>query len=478
MLGTTLPATPPPPRGARRGSAPARALPPWLPFYLLLVLGVTLSPPFLQCVAGPIGWSVTPSDVVQNALLFVPLGLALRRRPGWATLVAAVALSGSIEFTQRWMLRDPNAVDVLANLAGALVGRLMPWPWRPPLGRWPAVAVFGLAGLVPLGLGLVSAPRTNVSDFSNWEPFPLALGNEPRSANRTWPGVMSDVALFDRAVGAAEIARWSPDDDARPWSEGGPILAARLADPPEGHLDGPQGRAGLQLEPPPGTRRVGAEGFLSDGPAWIFSERASEHVRERLVQTGRMSVRARIRAFDLGGFVPGRIVTMSRIPGTRDFTLAQRGRNLQFRVRTPGNGGNGDRVTAYTRGGPLDLETHVVWGVFDGDVARIYLDGRCWGDALVAATRVRNRMGSTIVSLMIAATAFTGLAGAALVGGSRRRRLGALLLGGASAWLALLAIGLWRPFPDFDLPALLIGVVSLLAAAPLVHARTPGTEVR
>jgi hypothetical protein len=464
MLGFTLGTS----IGSGRGDRPSA----WLPLYLLLVLGVTLSPPFVQCIAGPIGLGWKPVDLLQNIVLFVPLGLALRHAPWWATLAIAVVLSGSIEVAQRWMFRDPNAADVLANLAGALLGRAIPRPrWR-SLRRGEAVAIFGLAGLVALGLGLASAPRTTVSDFSNWEPFPLSLGNEPRSVNRGWPGVMTDVSIYDRAVGSGEIARWRPEDDERPWSEGGPILAARLAVPPDGRLDGPNGREVLRLTPPRGDRRIDAEGFFSNGTPWVLPEHASEHVRERLMDSGRMSVRTRVRALDLGLFAPGRIVTLSQIPGSRDFTLGQRGRNLQFRVRTPGNGRNGDHVTAFTRGGPVDLAPHEVWGVFDGNVARIYIDGQCWGDALVAATRVRNRMGNAMLSLMIAATAFTGLAVGTLVGGSLLRRRTVHFAAGAASWLSLLAVGLWRPFPDFEVLAAGIGVASLLVAAPLLGGRS------
>jgi hypothetical protein len=219
-------------------------------------------------------------------------------------------------------------------------------------------------------------------------------------------------------------------------------------------------------------------GFSTDGTPWVLPDRVASHVRERLMASGQMSVRARIRAGDLGHRAPGRIVTLSRIPGSRDFTLAQWGRNLQFRVRTPGNGGNGDRVTAMTRGGPVDHASHEVWGVFDGDVARIFVDGACWGDALVAATRVRNRVGRTIVSLIVAATAFTGLAAATLVGGPLRRMRIVCLVAGSAAWLSLFWVGVWRPFPDFDLPALLLCALSLAASMPILRRRaaaeTPG----
>ena len=57
--------------------------PAWLPLYLLFLIGGTLSPLWFYCAPQPWDFKLDalPTDLIQNTLLFVPLGIALRRRP-------------------------------------------------------------------------------------------------------------------------------------------------------------------------------------------------------------------------------------------------------------------------------------------------------------------------------------------------------------------------------------------------------------
>jgi VanZ family protein len=73
-----------------------------------------------------------PVDFFLNMLLFVPLGVLLQhegRRRGvrmrstlLVTFAASAITSGSIEYLQVFLPRDSSLFDVLANIAGALVG--------------------------------------------------------------------------------------------------------------------------------------------------------------------------------------------------------------------------------------------------------------------------------------------------------------------------------------------------------------------
>ena len=66
--------------------------PAWLPLYLLLLFGGTLSPLWIHCASH--SWSFAlgfvPIDLIGNTLLFVPLGIACRSRPALAVACEAV----------------------------------------------------------------------------------------------------------------------------------------------------------------------------------------------------------------------------------------------------------------------------------------------------------------------------------------------------------------------------------------------------
>lgn len=452
---------------------PGRQLPAWLPLYLVLVLGVTLSPPWIHCAPQRLHILFAPLDLVQNALLFVPLGLGLRRQPVVAVLVLSALFSGGIEATQRWLLRDPNGADLLANLAGAALGRALPLPAAPRLSLAALRRGLPAAAVVLLAVALASTAFQRPGDFSNWERFPLVLGNEARGP-RPWTGWIAALAIYDRAVPLEEANALGSDPDDRAWSEGGPVLSLDFQGTAGGRLDGPAGRRPVSLAVTAG--RIERAGWLSNGEPWFLPVELADHVRERLVARGRLSVRTRQNATDLDLRGPARIVTLSADPSRRDFTLAQSGRDLQLRVRTPGNGRNGDRVSAWTHSGAVGPGFHDVWAVYDGARASVRVDGRCLGDGLVALTELPPPLSEMLTLVLLTTTTLAGLALAVWVRPARRQ-IG-LWAGGGGAWLAMQAAGCWDHLPGFDAPSLAIAAISLAAAMPLLRALPTAMERR
>jgi hypothetical protein len=104
------------------------------------------------------------AELLQNLLLFVPLGLTLTLAgvPPRATVIMGAALSFTVEFMQQWIPgRDPSVGDIVANtvstaLGVALVFAAHRWLWTPPqrsaqqaLGlAAAAILIWFLSGLV------------------------------------------------------------------------------------------------------------------------------------------------------------------------------------------------------------------------------------------------------------------------------------------------------------------------------------------
>lgn len=460
-----------------RDDARGSAVSPWLPLYLLLLLSVTLSPFRAGCFShSPVLSAPAPGDLFQNLLLFVPLGIAARRLPFWVVVVLAAALSTGIEVAQQWLPRDPSVWDVMMNTLGVALGHRVRFWTRRSLA--PAVISRGmplLAGAL-LTVTVATIPWVRATDFSNWETYPLLIGNEG-TGDRPWRGTLREVAIYDRVVGSDEVPR--SGRPVSPWHEGGPIVWMSFASPRAARTDGPLGPAPFSAEPPP-SASLEAAGLRTTGPGWELPGEVASHVRDRLIETGQISLWLRVRPDDLSAGGPARILSLSRDPGNRNFTLAQQQRDIVFRVRTPATGENGMRPQATTTGSPLTRGEHRVLATFDGVTSRIYVDGRCRGEVLIAFSRGTGLLGLELSAALVSCTALAALACifAAPRASPLLVRRGAYFLGGLAAWALLRVAGAWSHLPDFGATAVALGVAALACGWPLVGAQQSSAPER
>jgi concanavalin A-like lectin/glucanase superfamily protein/VanZ like protein len=103
-----------------------------LPPVLTLVLAATAIPIELRHPAfSSLNFSVFPLDFVANIVGYVPVGLVLAELGPFRGILLAALLSIGAEATQFAMMhRDPSVIDVIANIAGAVLGVLVNRRWR------------------------------------------------------------------------------------------------------------------------------------------------------------------------------------------------------------------------------------------------------------------------------------------------------------------------------------------------------------
>jgi hypothetical protein len=437
-----------------------------------LLLAATLSP--LHGVCGAPHLPVTPQlvDVLGNLLLFAPLGLALHRYSIGLVLALALVLSTAIEVAQLLLPRATSPFDVAANAASALMGRALA-PRLPPIqlriSRPLAVAALVATGLALVWVAMVR-PTIAPNDLSNWELFPLVIGNEA-DGERSWRGTIAELRVYDRALEHAQIPG---NEDAAPpaWSEGGPVLWMRFETPARAHIDGPHGPIEIAWQPPADQpMEIGSQGLRIRGGGWQLPDGVARHVYERLVATQEFSLAARVKPADLTLAGPARILSLSADSQHRDFTLGQVLRNVVLRVRTPHTGLNGTEPSIDTRDAPLTggFQTHVA--SFAGERARIETDGRCRVEQFYPMARGPYPLMTGIATTVVGLTALGGLGLAGLVGAERRRRVAALQAGGGAVWIVLWALGTWSHLWDSFAIALVLGLATLFAAIPIVWAR-------
>jgi hypothetical protein len=446
--------------------------PRWLSLYLLAIAALTLFP-FATPECPSAGWVVRFAglDFLANLLAFAPIGIAQRRAPRWRALAVPIPLSLTIEICQQWLPRQQDVMDLVSNTLGAGLGHVVARYW---MNRWPGpvlrpVTIRLALLLMAPGLLIITLDRTiarPANDFSNWADFPLVIGNSAQG-NRPWMGEISEVALFDRALGGDEEAPiLSSDDTPALWVEGGPVLWLRFdGGEPTGRIDGPSGpvRYEPHLEVPPVFTGAG----LSLRPSGLRLEPwVSDHLTDRLRTAGRLTLDVRMRSHVERQWGPARIIDLGD-GRRRNVMLGQRGTKLVARIRTPSNGLGGGRAEIHSWDDAVSLEDQHVRLSYDGSRAVLWVDGRCEDVSHMAIVNAPRTVGPFLGVNIVLCTALAGLAAGAA---ARRRstRLALGMLSGACAWTLLWQVGAWSHLTSFTGSAVALGALSLAAIVPIL----------
>ncbi len=99
---------------------------------IVLVLATTAIPVELRPFdVATISLDCSARDMVENLILYVPVGVVLSRLWFWRGVIIAILLSLFAETCQFFeMHRYPSPIDLVLNVAGAIIGLLVSWRWR------------------------------------------------------------------------------------------------------------------------------------------------------------------------------------------------------------------------------------------------------------------------------------------------------------------------------------------------------------
>lgn len=325
-------------------------------------------------------------DFPRNILLFMPFGFALAallyragksRREVWLLAGAAgLALTWLVESLQLFLPdRAPSVSDLVSNTLGAVAGAAAYGLWlrRTAVARSVrralavprvAAALFGLYTLVVVFVAFLLGTATQ---FNDWQPdYPLLLGNE-RGGQRPWRGTVQEVAIFDRALSAAEVAARLQDGATAGAAQG------VLAHYPLAAADDLQDHTGQQ--PALAWRSAAGADESSrqlDGQHWLQSETAVTSLNQALQAASQVTLFFTIMPATLDQEGPARILSVSASPLWRNLTVGQVGDSLILRLNTAVSGENGEALEIRF---PAQLAAGVSQRlalVFDGASARLY----------------------------------------------------------------------------------------------------------
>ena len=320
-----------------------------------------------------------PLDRIGNLLMLFPFGFGLS---GWligkrtgkltaaiVTIIASLGFSFVVESFQMFLpQRYPTFIDVFTNTLSGCLGCWGYDRWkaivayysttgdnRPPsyvsLLKW--AACFGVYLLLWVGISL---GFQGVTQPDNWNPnFPLAIGNEV-DGERPWLGTVSELAIGDRGLKEAEIARIFEGTPTA--TVFGDSLVASYALTGE---DGNRDRAGLSPD-------------LSPDRTWLVTAEAPRAISKRIRDRSQFTASATVATADLTQTGPARIISISSDINHRNLTLGQSGSNLVVRLRTPMTGRNGSEPDITVPGLFADTEPHHLVVSFDGSVLQVWVE--------------------------------------------------------------------------------------------------------
>lgn len=301
-------------------------------------------------------------DYWQNILLFLPWGISLasvifrqQLATRWNVVaivsVASILLSTTIETTQLLLpSRVANLSDILCNSLGGFLGTIIYFKF--------SQIVYLLGGIITQNRQMLSAKSllwaiasyctfvtllivallANIN-LSNWnDNVYLTIGNET-TGNRPWRGKISNLYISDRGLNRQEVEKVFQQPDV--FFARSPNLVTFLQFTKEDyHRD-------LSLHLPPlvwksQTSDLSANNHISeqnglkiDSRQWLQTATVAASLNHRLKQTSELSLYLTIASNKVRQFGPARIVTLSDGLYGQNLMLAQEGKDLSLRLRTP-----------------------------------------------------------------------------------------------------------------------------------------------
>ncbi len=332
----------------------------------------------------------TTWDIIQNILLFLSLGFGLtvclmrtlRLAPLTSlavTIIVNFGLSYTVEVLQMFLpSRVSSWSDVLSNCAGSILGFLcfLLWDTKFKIIDHNLVSTKNNFHVIILGFAtfafLISIPLQWESSLNNWDrTFPILLGNE-RTGDRPWQGYVSELYIADRALTETEVADgFSEKNSIASFRDS--LLASYQFVGLGGYHDEMGNIPDLVWRGEPRDVQRG-KGVLLGHNNWLETEAPAEYLTQRIVATSQFTLGITVATSDTKQTGPARIISLSKDPSHRNFTLGQEGSGLEFRLRTPLTGENGGEPRLKVPDVFSSKNLHNLIITYDGSIFRLYVD--------------------------------------------------------------------------------------------------------
>lgn len=338
----------------------------------------------------------SPGDIFLNLVMLLPFGLVVGTmlrfysKPKKSAILFAMAtgllLSFTIEFCQLFLPRTSSGVDLIANAIGAGGSAWLAYP----LGRFDLLVsiqnlyhqnpmfYFRVVALYVLLATLILLLPISINTFRNWDNnYQLFIGNEA-TQNRPWRGTIYQLLIFDRVLPAHVIQKIFHDGFRHhpvALSESDLLLGYSFTNSLSKSISSSNDSLPLIASQPLQSEQFGNNGLQLSNKIYLNSLVPATNLVERAQRTNQITIAVWIKPENLRQRGPARIISLSKDTDHRNFTLAQSGAMLTFRVRTPLTGLNGSEVELTTQPA-LTLDTpQFVVATFHRGEYQLYVNG-------------------------------------------------------------------------------------------------------
>ncbi|HIK31800.1 MAG TPA: VanZ family protein [Oscillatoriales cyanobacterium M59_W2019_021] len=379
-------------------------------FGIVAVLFLTLLPfdfekpqgSYLQEIVTSFGHHSDRTDLFSNLLLFIPFGFGLagileKRKIGFgkaaiAITISSLFLSATVEILQVFLPeRASTSIDIISNTISGFLGFLIFYFfkdlffeltfWLLRVGkRWLnvkwAIAIF-ITYLIFICFLLFSV--RDITKLSNWDAsYPLLFGNE-LTADRPWKGQVSQFCIADRAASKTEVSQLLESSNCDSISN---FLLADydLNGNQKSYSDRTQNLPDLvsqgTLPKKSGDTPVESlrdRGVILNNKHWLQTIESVEKLTKNISKTSQLTLVTTMASANPNQEGPARIISLSKNPFARNFTLGQEGNDLSFRLRTPLTQENGADPESIVPNVFADTQFHRVAITYDGWILKIYI---------------------------------------------------------------------------------------------------------
>ena len=301
-------------------------------------------------------------DIVNNILLFIPLGFSstaflrqIKINPIsklFILIIISAGLSLSVEILQVFLpSRSPTPADIINNTIGGVVGIICFYLWhsesfihilaalkKSTVKNYTAKITLLLFGYIFLSF-LILIPWQSITNLSNWDlNYPLLLGNET-TGDRPWQGYISEVKIADKAVHKNDIF----DSKNYLTAIGDSLIGSYQLTEGKSYLDS-NGQLPEFLPQGQPSDIVDGKGVALSSSYWLTTETPTTLLSKRIRQTSQFTIITTVATADTTQIGPARIISLSSNSLYRNFTIGQQDTNLNLRIRTPITGENGTDI--------------------------------------------------------------------------------------------------------------------------------------